>query len=562
MTADSLPHLQSLDYALLAAYMVLVAVVGSFFGWFIKDAASFLKGGNVIPWTIAGVSNFMSLFSVFIFVAYAGIAYEHGLVAIIVFWSTIPPCLIAGRYLAKRWRRADVTTPVEYLEQRYNLSVRQVFSGLGLVMRFLDNAVRLYATGLFLATVTPLSHLEAIAVSGVFITLFTMIGGLWAVAVLDTLQFIVLICACSILLPLSLQAAGGFAGIAAAAPEQWQWFNGPKGAPLWLLAYYVLVALKYNSNWAFIQRLYVVKDEQAARKVGYLSAVLFLVSTPVFLLPPLAARVILPDLADPEQAYVAVCVQLLPAGLMGLMIASMFSATMSSLNSEFNVMAGVLTKDLYQRFLQPQASDRHLMWMARGTTVAVGGLVTVGAMFVGHFGGAFEANKLFASVFAVPLAVPLIFGLVWRRPTAVGALVCAVVGSAVAAWLHFSTWLRWEAATLVVVSVCFGLFWLPIGRRTSTNLDSNVGVFFQRLKRPLAAAEIPVLAPLFQRALYRLFGLSFAVAGAFFVAAGLFAWQAYSGRLALGVGLLCSAGGLAMIRRVASKPQVGEGMKP
>jgi SSS family transporter len=485
----------------------------------------------------------MSMFSTFVFVAYAGIAYEHGLVAIVVFWSTVPPCVIAGRYLATRWRRANLTTPVEYLEQRFNLGVRQVFSWMGLLMRFLDNAVRLYATGLFLATVTPLSHPEAIVASGIFITIFTMIGGLWAVTVLDTIQFIVLMCASLILVPLSLNAAGGFAGIAASAPEQLEWLHGPKGAPLWLFAYYLLVVLKYNSNWSFIQRLYVVRDEKAARNVGYLSAVLFLVSPVIFLLPPLAARVVLPDLPDPEQSYVALCVHLLPAGMMGLMIASMFSATMSSLNSEFNVMAGVLTKDLYQRFVRPAADDRHLMWMARATTVGVGAGVTAGALFVGNFGGAFEANKLFASVFAVPLAVPLIFGLLWRRSSSLGALLCAVLGSAFAAMLHFTDWLPWEVATPVVVAVCVALFVFPSRRREGVAATPKVAAFFARLDRPLPSDEVPTLDPRFGTALARLFGLSFVIAGGFFVAVSLFTLSSASGQLALSAGILCMVAG-------------------
>jgi SSS family solute:Na+ symporter len=545
-------HLQSLDYVLLGAFMLLMAAIGSFFGWFIKDAAGYLKGGNTIPWYIAGVSNFMSMFSTFVFVAYAGIAYEHGLIAIVVFWSTIPPCVIAGRFLATRWRRANITTPVEYLEQRFNLGVRQVFSGIGLLLRFLDNAVRLYATGVFLAAVTPLSLTESIGVSGIFITIFTMIGGLWAVTVLDTIQFIVLMLATFILLPLSLNAAGGFSGIAAVAPQQLEWFHGPKGAPFWLFAYYLLIVLKYNSNWAFVQRLYVVRDEPAARKVGYLSAVLFFVSPVIFLLPPIAARVVLPELADPEQAYVMLCAKLLPAGMLGLMVASMFSATMSSLNSEFNVMAAVLTKDIYQRFVRPAADDRHMVWMARATTVGVGIVVTIGAMFIGGFGGAFEANKLFASVFAVPLAVPLIFGLVWRRPNSLGAILCAVLGSGFAAAMHFTNKVSWETATVIVAIVCVMLFVLPTwlaGRRAET---PRVSSFFARLQRPLTSAEIPQLDPRFGTALGRLFGLSFLVSGAFFVAVSIFTIDSLGGKLALGAGAACIAIACTILWRARS----------
>jgi Na+/proline symporter len=405
--------------------------------------------------------------------------------------------------------------------------------------------------------VTPLSHGEAIVISGIFITVFTMIGGLWAVTVLDTIQFIVLMCATLILVPLSLNAAGGFSGIVSVAPQQLDWFNGPKGAPLWLFAYYLLVALKYNSNWSFIQRLYVVRDESSARKVGYLSAALFVVSPAIFLLPPLAARVVLPDLVDPEQSYVAMCVHLLPAGMMGLMIAAMFSATMSSLNSEFNVMAGVLTKDFYQRFVRPEADDRHLMWMARATTIGVGAFVTVGAMFVGYFGGAFEANKLFASVFAVPLAVPLIFGLLWRRPSSLGALLCAAVGSVFAAVLHFTDWLSWEVATPLVVAVCVALFVLPSRRRREIAPTTRETEFFARLDRPLSREEVPTIDVGFKVALGRLFGLSFIVSGGFFVLVSVFALETTSGKWAMATGFACTLAGAVMLIRHRGNPAAG-----
>jgi SSS family transporter len=531
-------HLVTLDYVLLGAFLLLMAFIGSAFGWLVKDAAGYLKGGNTIPWYISGVSNFMSMFSTFVFVAYAGIAYQHGLVAVTVFWSTVPACVFAAVFVARRWRRANLTTPVEYLERRFNLGVRQTFSWLGLLLRFLDNAVRLYASGLFLSTVTPLELGPAILVSGVLITAFTLIGGLWAVVVMDTIQFIVLIFATLILVPLALSAAGGLAGIAAVAPGHLHWFDGPKGAPLWLLAYYVMVTLKYNSNWSFIQRLYAVRDEAAARKVAWCSAVLFLLSPLVFLLPAVAARVFLPDLADPEKAYVAACVALLPAGLMGLMLASMFSATVSSLNSEFNVMAAVLTTDVYQRFLRPLSGERERLLVARLCTVAVGGFITWGAMFVGGFGGAFEANKLFTSLFALPLAVPLVGGLLLKRPDSTGALAAVLGGAATALALHFGKWFSWEVSTLLVVLVSTALLLLASRPRRAARAET-VNAFFRQLENPLPADQVPTIDPGFKRALGKLFGLSFVVSGLFFLVAGALNAALASGRLALAAGLLC-----------------------
>lgn len=110
-----------------------------------------------MPWVAAGISNFMALFSTFVFVAYAGIAYEHGLVSVTVLTSTVPACLIAGAVFAGRWRRSNVATPVEYLETRFNASLRQTVGWVGILMRILDNTVRLYAIGVFLSAVKPLS---------------------------------------------------------------------------------------------------------------------------------------------------------------------------------------------------------------------------------------------------------------------------------------------------------------------------------------------------------------------------------------------------------------------
>ncbi len=543
-------HLEALDYTLLIIYLVLMAGVSAFFGWFVKDAAAFLKGGNTIPWYIAGTSNFMSMFSTFVFVAYAGIAYEYGLVAVTVFWSTVPACLIAAIFLAKRWRRADLTTPVEYLERRFNWQVRQVFSWIGLLMRFLDNAVRLYATGLFLATVTPLSLEQSILVSGVLITAFTMIGGLWGVVVLDTVQFIVLFFATLILVPLALNAAGGFAGITAASPNHLTWFDGPKGAPFWLLVYFLMITLKYNANWAFIQRLFSVRDERESLKVALGSAALFIVSPLIFLLPAIAAPAIVPTLEDPEQAYVAVCALLLPVGMMGLMVGSMFAATMSALNSEFNVMAGVLTNDVYKRFIKPGADPVHLMWVARWFTIAVGSVITLGAMYVGHFGGAFEANKIFTGIFAIPLAVPLILGLLWKRPTALGAASTVILGAVFALVLNLGGWLSWELSTFLTIVFCLAALGL-IRRRVGPSPASRekVKAFFDEMETPLAPERIPRIDPRFGKALGGLFGFAFLVSGCFFLLSGAFAVGDTSGKLALVVGVLCGSGGLILFLR-------------
>lgn len=147
-------QLQELDYWAIGVYILLMAGIGLSFGWFIKDVGAYFKGNGTIPWVMATVTNFMGLFSTFVFVAYAGIAYEYGLVSVTVFWSTVPACIIGSLWLGGRWRRTGCVTPIEYLEQRYSFSVREIMTWVGLLVRLLDNMVRLYAIGVFITGVT------------------------------------------------------------------------------------------------------------------------------------------------------------------------------------------------------------------------------------------------------------------------------------------------------------------------------------------------------------------------------------------------------------------------
>lgn len=562
----------TLDYAVFLIYLVLMAGVGSFFGWFVKDMAGYFKGGGVIPWPVAGVSNYMSMFSTFIFVAYAGIAYEDGMVALLVIWCTVPPCIFAAKVLAHRWRRAELTTPVEYLEVRFGRGARQFFSWTGLLMRVLDNTVRMYAIGLFMAAVLPWDVNTMILVCGLIITFYTVIGGLWAVTVLDSIQFVVLLLSSLILLPLSLHAVGGFSGIAQVVPDHMNLLHGPKGAPLWLLAYYVMILFKYNANWAFIQRLYCVRDERAARRVAWLSAALFFATPILFVVPPLAARVLLPDLPDHEMAYVAISAKLLPSGLLGMMLAAMFSATMSSLNSEYNVMAGVITNDIYKRLLVPDAGPGHLLWAGRVFTVVIGLGITFGAMLVGGMGGAFEANKLFTSILAIPLAVPLLFGLMSRRPTSRSLILTVLGGAGLALVLNFwqpvQMWLvqtiglgavswiatlaapSWEAATLATIAVCVLIFcasgWVF---HTSAARQELVNRFLEKLKTPLDPASIPSVDPQVRMRLVLLMGIVFVVVGLLYIGSSAAHVTEYSGIVGAIAGGACFVVGCATCYR-------------
>ncbi|MBC7888470.1 MAG: Na+:solute symporter [Ferruginibacter sp.] len=536
--------------------MVLMAGIGLFLGKFVKNIGDYFKGGNSIPWVSGAISNFMTKFSTFIFVAYAGIAYSNGMIAITLIWSTVLPALVGALIFAKRWRRAGISTPMEYLETRFSPAVRQIFSWSGVGFKILDNMIRLYALGLFLNTATGMSLQNSILICGLIVAVYTIAGGLWAVVITDVVQFVILIVATLILVPLTITAAGGLQNLVKTIPDHFTWNNGSKGMPLYIMVYYVMILIKYSGNWTFIQRFYSVRDEKAGKKQGLLSAALFFIFPVIFLFPSIAAKAILPNLSNPEMAYVSVSLQLLPEGIMGLMVAAMFAATMSVLSGEYNVTAGVLTKDIYQRLFKKNAKEKELLWVGRLMTLFLGAMITVGSLYVGGFGGAFEANKLFTGLFAIPMTIPLVLGIILKKPQPWGALATVVIGIITGLVLHFNKQISWELGTLIEIVVCIIIF-LASGlvKNTSAAYAARVSNFFTKLRTPILEEDKPVVNYDFQRSMNKLYAVALLVTGILFMGMSIPSLSNASGISSFVAGIICLvlAGVMWMINNKPAK---------
>ncbi|MGH9664184.1 MAG: sodium:solute symporter family transporter, partial [Bryobacteraceae bacterium] len=382
------------------------------------------------------VSFYLTAFSAFTFVAYAEIAYRYGLVAVTLTWSA-PAAMLAGTMLlAGRWRRARILSPVEFLEARYSPAIRQVMAWAGLPLKIVDDGLKIYATGIFVSAGLGYSLESSVIVSGAVMALYTFMGGIWAVVVTDYIQFVILTLGVVVLFPLVFVHFSSFEAFAHSLPAG---FFDPIRAPfspLYVVAFYLLVLLSYNGNWAFAQKFYSVRNEREARKAGLLATALKIAGPPLFILPAMAARTLMPELLQPpnspQYAYAALSLRFLPAGLMGLMIAAMFSATMSTLSGDYNAMASVLTKDVYQRLLDRDASPRRLVVVGRLATLAVAiATVGIGVVLVRSAShGLFEVMVTLFGLFVGPMLIPMLAGLLIRRITWRGAAAGIAAGFA------------------------------------------------------------------------------------------------------------------------------------
>ncbi len=441
--------LSSTDYIILAGFFVVMLAIGILYASRMHDLGDFFSGSHQVPWWLAGISLYMTTFSAFTFVSYSAIAYKHGFVAVTVWWFSIPGCLLSAKYLAGRWRKASTTSPLEYLETRYGKFLRQGFSWYGVPLIVLDDALKLFVIGTMLTVslgfeTSSSAMMWAIIISGTIIMGYTLLGGLWAVMVTDFIQFIVMALAVLVLAPLATAKAGGMSTILEKLPESFFQPTSDTYSWAWLLSFSVVLALVYATKWPYVQRYYSARTEKDAKRVGYLVAALTFLGPPLLFWPAVAARVFLPEFAlegaNLNEVYPTLCRLLLPAGLMGIVIAAMFSATMSMLSSDYNALSSVITNDIIKRLFLKNASDKTLVRIARISTLFVGTVSLLLALLLANSEGLNDLVKIMAKLFAVllpPAALPMLAGLLTRRTSEAGAIAGFLLGAMCSVGAYF-----------------------------------------------------------------------------------------------------------------------------
>jgi SSS family solute:Na+ symporter len=410
----------------LTGYLGGTVLVGVLLGQLVKDSSDFFAAGERSPWWISGLSAFMTMFSANTFVVWGGVAFKHGMVAIMINLMYGVAALLAGYFVAGRWKQLGIRTPAEFVDKRFGTSALHFYTWFMLTLRVVGSAGALYAIAKLIIAVVGGSDAATtwlnwiIIAFGLIIVVYTMIGGLWAVLMTDTLQFIILNLAVIFVIPLTLMKMGSPSEIISAAPEGfWSLTSGPKYTWFFLLGWLAIHYFMIGAEWAFVQRYLCVPSARDARKSTYLFGVLYLVSPFLWLLPPLLWRISnpIPDGATEaeitsmaENAYILSCKSVLPAGMLGLMLAAMFSATASLVSSQLNVFSGVLTSEIYRAF-RPYAGESQLVRIGRAFTVLLGVLITAIALAIPFMGGAERVIVAATELMVVPLLAPMLWGL-------------------------------------------------------------------------------------------------------------------------------------------------------
>ena len=455
------------DYIVIALYALLMVRVGFYVLRFNRGAAEYFRGGSRIPWLVAGLSCFMSGFSAWTFTGAAGVAYRSGIAAIGLYIGNALSFLLGYFVFAGRWRRTRITTVMEYLAGRFNVATHQVFSWSTIIFQLFTSASTLFGLSLFVSAACGFPVLWTIIGAGALIVFYCVLGGLWAVVVTDFLQASILMPFCLVLVVMSLIRVGGVGGLIHSLPPEMKTIHlsGEFGW-FYLASWTVMVSFGYNTS-AMAQRYFSVDDERSARKIALLCCGLFFAGAFIWFIPPMAMRVVYPVLPSlrtalpnpSEAAYAVASLTLLPHGLIGVMLAAMFSATMANLSAQFNLKSAILTKDMYQALFRKNAGERELLMVGWITTFFIGGGTTVIAVIMAASGqSVFQIMLTFNTLMSLAYGPPALLGLVVRRtPPWSGlasfatGLILGILGSFVYHWTLIQQ-------VSIIIPASFGVF--------------------------------------------------------------------------------------------------------
>jgi len=432
-----------LDYLVIILFSLMIFAIGlSFSRNSGKDMKTFFAAGGAVPWWINSLSLFMGFVSASTFVVWGSIAYSSGWVAITIQWAMSVAGLIVGFFIAPKWHKTKSLTAAEYICQRLGVRTQNSYSYIYLFIMVFLKGVCLYAVAIILQVVTGISLYVWVGLLGIIVILYTTFGGLWAVVVTDVLQFIILLSAGLILLPLSLDKVGGISSFVDAIKVQQltNFFNlsDHKYTVSFLLGFLFYNVFYLGGQWSFIQRYTSVATPKEARNTGILFGLFYVISPVIWMLPPMIYRAINPNLAgiESEQAYMMMAKTALPSGMLGLIIISLSFATNSSVQGFLNISAGVITNDLFKT-IYPQTSEKALMRVAKVATLLMGLVVILMGMMVPMMGGATNVILSVASITGGAMYFPVIWTLYSKRQNSYTVLATTILSLVICLFLKF-----------------------------------------------------------------------------------------------------------------------------
>lgn len=487
------------EYLVIAGYFALIVGIGFVFKKMANRSTSdYFRGGGKMLWWMVGSTAFMTQFSAWTFTGAAGKAFTDGFAVTLVFLANTLAYFFGYLYFSHRFRQMRVDTPTEGIRRRFGHQNEQFFSWALIVFSFINAGVWLNALGVFASAVFNSDLNTTIIVTGLAVLIVSVISGAWGVVASDFLQTLVVAVvsiACAIV---ALVAVGGPSAIVNEFPSGF--VMGPDmNYPLLLVCafvFFVVKQLQSINNMQDSYRFLNAKDTNNARKAALLAMVLMGFGSILWFIPPWASAILYPDAAAmypqlggkaADAVYLVFTKNVMPVGTVGLLLAGLFAATMSSMDSALNRNSGIFVRSIYQPLIakKKEVDDTKLLKIGKVISLISGVLVIVVALFFSSLKemSLFELMMSVSTMIQVPLLVPLFFGMLFKRTphwapwatVALGMFVSwlmanVITADVIGAWFGIEELTRREASELRVAATIAAHLFITAGFFISTSL--------------------------------------------------------------------------------------------
>ena len=477
------------DYVVIGAYFFLVIGIGFVFKRLARNSTSdFFRGGGRMLWWMVGSAAFMAQFSAWTFTGAAGKAFNDGFAISLVYFGSTFAYLCGWAFFAHRFRQMRVDTPSEGIKRRFGNHNELFFSWAIIVFSIINAGIWLNALGVFTSAFFEADISLTIIATGLTVLFVSVISGAWGVVASDFVQTLVVAVvsiACAIV---ALVKVGGPIELVTNFPSGF--VMGPNmnyGLILFCTFIFfmpkqVVTVMNMNESYRFL----TAKDTENAKKASLLAMVLMGVGSIVFFIPPWATAVLYPDATAAyshlggkatDSVYLVFTRNVMPVGTIGLLVAGLFAATMSSMDSALNKTAGIFVRSVYQPFIARrniEANDNTQLQLGRLISLASGILAICMALFFRSLQNLslFDLMMSVTTLIQMPLLLPLTLGLIVKRTPAWAPWVTVALGLSVswlvsnvytadvfAAWIGIEELTRREASELsLILTIAAHLF--------------------------------------------------------------------------------------------------------
>jgi SSS family solute:Na+ symporter len=446
--------LSAIDLAVLLVYLGGVVGLGC---WFVRKSRStdeFMAAGRSLPGWVVGLSILGTYVSSISFLANPGKSFG-GNWNPFVFSLTLPVAAwIAVRYFVPFYRQGDSISAYSHLEKRFGPWARVYAVICYLLTQLGRMGAILSLVALALAPLTGWDLKTIIIVTGVLVTLYTLMGGIEAVIWTDVAQSIVLsvgMLACVVMLCIGMPEGPG--QIFQLAIEGDKFSLGDFGASLteptfWVvLAYGLFINLhNFGVDQSYVQRYMTARSDADARSSVWwgallyvpISAMLFFIGTALFAFYSSQPDLLPASVEKADEVFPHFIATQLPVGMTGLLIAAVLAAGMSSVDSSLNCSATLVLHDIYKRFLRPQAGERESMRVLYITTLIWGGLGTTAALAMTGQDSALDTWWQISGIFSGGMLGLFLLGIISRTANNAGAVCGLIVAVLSIAWMTLS----------------------------------------------------------------------------------------------------------------------------